>query len=168
SAAAAVTLTATLERRGLGVSSLVSAGHRADVSGNDLMQFWQDDDATEVVCLYLESIGNPRKFSRIARRLSAVKPVVVATAGRSGQVVPPGHAVRATHAPRRLLDELLRQSGVIQAANTHQLMDIAQVLAHQPLPAGSRVGILASSAALAALVAEAAASAGLTVAASSD
>ncbi|MCK0115644.1 GNAT family N-acetyltransferase [Isoptericola sp. S6320L] len=168
SAAAAVTLTATLERRGLGVSSLVSAGHRADVSGNDLMQYWQDDDATEVVCLYLESIGNPRKFSRIARRLSAVKPVVVATAGRSGQVVPPGHAVRATHAPRRLLDELLRQSGVIQAANTHQLMDIAQVLAHQPLPAGSRVGILASSAALAALVAEAAASAGLTVAASSD
>ncbi|WP_277213805.1 GNAT family N-acetyltransferase [Isoptericola croceus] len=168
SAAAAVTLTATLERRGLGVSSMVSAGHRADVSGNDLMQYWQDDDTTEVVCLYLESIGNPRKFSRIARRLSAVKPVVVATAGRSGQVVPPGHAVRATHAPRRLLDELLRQSGVIQAANTHQLMDIAQVLAHQPLPAGGRVGILASSAALAALVAEAAASAGLAVAASSD
>jgi acyl-CoA synthetase (NDP forming)/RimJ/RimL family protein N-acetyltransferase len=168
SAAAAVTLTATLERRGLGVSALVSAGHRADVSGNDLMQFWQDDDATEVVCLYLESIGNPRKFSRVARRLSAVKPVVVATAGRSGQVVPPGHAVRATRAPRRLLDELLRQSGVIQADNTHQLMDVAQVLAHQPMPGGNRVGILASSAALAALVAEAAASAGLVVAASSD
>jgi acyl-CoA synthetase (NDP forming)/RimJ/RimL family protein N-acetyltransferase len=168
SAAAAVTLTATLERRELGVSSLVSAGHRADVSGNDLMQYWQDDESTRVVCLYLESIGNPRKFSRIARRLSAVKPVVVATAGRSGQVVPPGHAVRATHAPRRLLDELLRQSGVIQAVNTHQLMDIAQVLAHQPLPTGNRVGILASSAALAALVAEAAASEGLVVATSSD
>ncbi|NNU28600.1 GNAT family N-acetyltransferase [Isoptericola sediminis] len=168
SAAAAVTLTATLERRGLGVSSLVSAGHRADVSGNDLMQYWQDDDATQVVCLYLESIGNPRKFSRIARRLSAVKPIVVATAGRSGHVVPPGHAVRATRAPRRLLDELLRQSGVIQAENTHQLMDVAQVLAHQPLPEGRRVGILASSAALAALVAEAAASAGLEVATSSD
>ncbi|WP_402464907.1 GNAT family N-acetyltransferase [Isoptericola aurantiacus] len=168
SAAAAVTLTATLERRDLGVSSLVSAGHRADVSGNDLMQYWQDDDATRVVCLYLESIGNPRKFSRIARRLSAVKPVVVATAGRSGQVVPPGHAVRATRAPRRLLDELLRQSGVIQADNTHQLMDVAQVLAHQPLPAGDRVGIVASSPALAALVAEAAASEGLQVAASSD
>ncbi|AEG44539.1 GNAT family N-acetyltransferase [Isoptericola variabilis] len=168
SAAAAVTLTATLERRGLGVSSLVSAGHRADVSGNDLMQYWQEDPATEVVCLYLESIGNPRKFSRIARRLAAVKPVVVVIAGRSGQVVPPGHAVRATHAPRRLLDEMLRQSGVIRAANTHQLMDVAQVLAHQPLPAGNRVGILASSAALAALVAEAAAAAGLVVAASSD
>jgi acyl-CoA synthetase (NDP forming)/RimJ/RimL family protein N-acetyltransferase len=168
SAAAAVTLTATLERRGLGVSSLVSAGHRADVSGNDLMQYWQEDPGTEVVCLYLESIGNPRKFSRIARRLAAVKPVVVVIAGRSGQVVPPGHAVRATHAPRRLLDEMLRQSGVIRAANTHQLMDVAQVLAHQPLPTGNRVGILASSAALAALVAEAAAAAGLVVAASSD
>ncbi|WP_418276687.1 GNAT family N-acetyltransferase [Isoptericola jiangsuensis] len=168
SAAAAVTLTATLERRGLGVSSMVSAGHRADVSGNDLMQYWQDDDTTQVVCLYLESIGNPRKFSRIARRLSSVKPVVVATAGRSGQVVPPGHSVRATRAPRRLLEELLRQSGVIQAVNTHQLMDVAQVLAHQPLPTGNRVGILASSAALAALVAEAAVSEGLVVATSSD
>jgi acyl-CoA synthetase (NDP forming) len=94
--------------------------------------------------------------------------VVVVVAGRSGQVVPPGHAVRATHAPRRLLDEMLRQAGVIRAANTHQLMDVAQVLAHQPLPAGNRVGIIASSAALAALVAEAAAAAGLVVAASSD
>jgi len=168
SAPAAVTLTRTLERRGLGVSALVSAGHRADVSGNDLMQYWQDDARTAVVCLYLESIGNPRKFSRIARRLAGVKPVVVVVAGRSGQVVPPGHAVRATRAPRRLLDEMLRQSGVIRAENTHQLMDVAQVLAHQPLPAGGRVGILASSAALAALVAEAAAAAGLVVAASSD
>ncbi len=168
SAPAAVTLTRTLERRGLGVSALVSAGHRADVSGNDLMQYWQDDPRTAVVCLYLESIGNPRKFSRIARRLAGVKPVVVVVAGQSGQVVPPGHAVRATRAPRRLLDEMLRQSGVIRAENTHQLMDVAQVLAHQPLPAGGRVGILASSAALAALVAEAAAAAGLVVAASSD
>jgi len=168
SAPAAVTLTRTLERRGLGVSALVSAGHRADVSGNDLMQYWQDDARTAVVCLYLESIGNPRKFSRIARRLAGVKPVVVVVAGRSGQVVPPGHAVRATRAPRRVLDEMLRQSGVIRAENTHQLMDVAQVLAHQPLPTGGRVGILASSAALAALVAEAAAAAGLVVAASSD
>ncbi|WP_245885726.1 GNAT family N-acetyltransferase [Xylanimonas oleitrophica] len=168
SAPAAVTLGATLERRGLGVSALVSAGHRADVSGNDLMQHWLQDDATQVVCLYLESIGNPRKFSRVARRLAAEKPVVVVVAGRSGQVVPPGHAVRATRAPRAMLDEMLRQSGVIRADNTHQLMDVAQVLAHQPLPAGGRVGILASSAALAALVAEAAAAHGLVVAASSD
>ncbi|WP_240644231.1 GNAT family N-acetyltransferase [Antribacter gilvus] len=163
SAPAAVTLAATVRRRGLGVSALVSAGHRADVSGNDLMQYWQDDPATGVVCLYLESLGNPRKFSRIARRLATVKPVVVVVAGRSGHVVPPGHAVRATRAPRRMLDEVLRQSGVIRAENTHQLMDVAQVLAHQPLPAGARVGILASSPSVLTLVSEACSAAGLTV-----
>ncbi|MGN7701067.1 bifunctional acetate--CoA ligase family protein/GNAT family N-acetyltransferase [Cellulosimicrobium sp. 22601] len=164
SAPMGVTLLATTARRGLGVSSFLSAGHRADVSGNDLMQYWQDDAATQVVCLYLESIGNPRKFSRIARRLASVKPVVVVTAGRSGQVVPPGHAVRSTRAPRRTLEEMLRQSGVIRAENTHHMIDIAQLLAHQPLPGGRRVGILASSASLAALVAEASSSAGLVVA----
>ncbi|MCB7138140.1 bifunctional acetate--CoA ligase family protein/GNAT family N-acetyltransferase [Cellulosimicrobium marinum] len=164
SAPMAVTLLATTARRGLGVSSFLSAGHRADVSGNDLMQYWQDDPATRVVCLYLESIGNPRKFSRIARRLASVKPVVVVIAGRSGHVVPPGHAVRETSVPRRALDEMLRQSGVVRVENTHQLIDVAQLLAHQPLPRGRRVGILASSASLAALVAEAVASAGLVVA----
>lgn len=163
SAPTAVTASETVKRRGLGLSTLVSAGHRADVSGNDVMQYWQDDPHTDVVCLYLETLGNPRKFSRIARRLALVKPVVVVVAGRHGSVVPPGHTVRATRAPRRMLDEVLRQSGVIRAENTHQLMDVAQVLAHQPLPAGGRVGILASSPSLAALVADAVAAAGLTV-----
>ena len=159
----AVTAAATVKRRGLGLSTLVSAGHRADVSGNDVMQYWQDDPHTDVACLYLETLGNPRKFSRIARRLAQVKPVVVVVAGRHGSVVPPGHTVRATRAPRRMLDEVLRQSGVIRAENTHQLMDVAQVLAHQPLPTGGRVGVLASSPSLAALVADAVAAAGLTV-----
>lgn len=163
SAPVAVTAAETVKRRGLGLSTLVSAGHRADVSGNDVMQYWQDDPHTDVVCLYLETLGNPRKFSRIARRLAQVKPVVVVVAGRHGSVVPPGHTVRATRAPRRMLDEVLRQSGVIRAENTHQLMDVAQVLAHQPLPTGGRVGILASSPSLAALVADAVAAAGLTV-----
>lgn len=163
SAPMAVTVLATVARRGLGVSSFLSAGNRADVSGNDLMQFWQDDDSTDVVGLYLESIGNPRKFSRIARRLAMVKPVVVVTAGRSGHIVPPGHAVRTTRAPRRTLEEMFRQSGVIRAENTHQMIDIIQLLAHQGLPQGRRVGIVASSAPLAAVVAEAAGSAGLVV-----
>ncbi|MGW2090739.1 bifunctional acetate--CoA ligase family protein/GNAT family N-acetyltransferase [Promicromonospora sukumoe] len=163
SAPTAVTAAETVKRRGLGLSTLVSAGHRADVSGNDVMQYWQDDPHTDVVCLYLETLGNPRKFSRIARRLAQVKPVVVVVAGRHGSVVPPGHTVRATRAPRRMLDEVLRQSGVIRAENTHQLMDVAQVLAHQSLPTGGRVGILASSPSLAALVADAVAAAGLTV-----
>ncbi|MBB2921577.1 GNAT family N-acetyltransferase [Cellulomonas cellasea] len=163
SAPMAVALLGSVRRRRLGLSHFVSAGHRADVSGNDLMQFWRDDDATEVVGLYLESIGNPRKFSRVARRLAAVKPVVVVTAGRSGQVVPPGHAVRATRAPRRTLEEVMRQSGVIRVENTHQMLEVAQVLALQPLPTGRRVAIVASSAPMAALVAEAAAAVGLVV-----
>ncbi|WP_456787340.1 GNAT family N-acetyltransferase [Cellulomonas sp. P5_C5] len=163
SAPLSVALLAAVRRRGIGVSQFVSAGHRADVSGNDLMQFWADDDGTDVVGLYLESLGNPRKFSRVARRLSLIKPVIVVTAGRSGQVVPPGHAVRPTHAPPRTLAEMLRQSGVVRVENTHQLLDVAQVLAHQPLPAGRRTAILASSASVAALVAEAVAAAGLVV-----
>lgn len=163
SAPMAVTVLATVWRRGVGLSSFVSAGNRADVSGNDLMQYWQDDESTDVAGLYLESIGNPRKFSRIARRLSLVKPVVVVTAGRSGHVVPAGHAVRTTRAPRRTLEEMLRQSGVIRAENTHQMLDIIQLLAHQPLPSGRRVGIVAGSAPLSAIVAEAAGAAGLVV-----
>ena len=161
SAPMAVPILASVAGRGLGVSSFLSAGHRADVSGNDLMQFWQEDPATRVAGMVLESIGNPRKFSRIARRLASVKPVIVVTAGTSGQVVPPGHAVRATRSPRRTLEEMFRQSGVIRAQNTHRMLDIAQLVAHQPLPRGARVAIVASSSSLTALVAEAAASAGL-------
>jgi acyl-CoA synthetase (NDP forming)/RimJ/RimL family protein N-acetyltransferase len=159
----AVAMLGSVHRRKLGVSSFVSAGNRADVSGNDVMQFWQEDAATLVVGLYLESIGNPRKFSRVARRLASEKPVVVVTAGRSGQVVPPGHAVRPTLAPRRTLEEVLRQSGVIRADDTHQMLDIIQLLAHQPLPTGRRVTVVASSPSMAALVAEAAVAVGLTV-----
>jgi len=163
SAPLAVTLLAAVERRGLGLAQLVSAGHRADVSGNDLMQFWGEDDDTDVVALYLESIGNPRKFSRVARRLAVHKPVVVVTAGRSGHVVPPGHAVRPTRAPRRTLEEVLRRSGVIRVDNVHQMLDVVQLLGHQPLPPGRRTAVLASSTGVAALVAEAAAAAGLVV-----
>lgn len=163
SAPMAVAMLASVRRRHLGLAQFVSAGNRADVSGNDLMQFWRDDEATKVVGLYLESIGNPRKFSRVARRLASVKPVVVVTAGRSGHVVPPGHAVRTTRAPRRTLEEVMRQSGVIRVENTHQMLEVAQLLMHQPLPTGRRAAVLASSASMAALVAEAAASAGLVV-----
>jgi acyl-CoA synthetase (NDP forming)/RimJ/RimL family protein N-acetyltransferase len=163
SAPFAVTLLAAVERRGLGLAQLVSAGHRADVSGNDVMQFWGEDEGTDVVALYLESIGNPRKFTRVARRLASHKPVVVVTAGRTGHVAPPGHAVRPTRAPRRTFEEVLRQSGVVRVENVHQMLDVVQLLAHQPLPRGRRVAVLASSTGVAALVAEAAAAAGLVV-----
>jgi acyl-CoA synthetase (NDP forming)/RimJ/RimL family protein N-acetyltransferase len=154
SAPFAVPLLAALEHRGLGLSQFVSAGHRADVSGNDLMQFWADDDRTAAVGLHLESIGNPRKFSRVARRLAARKPVVVVTAGGGGgAVVPPGHAVRATRAPGRAFAEVLRQSGVVRVENTHQLVDVLQLVTAQPLPAGRRVAVLSSSQSVGTLVA---------------
>jgi len=163
SAAVAVRLLDEAASRGVGVSQFLSAGNRADVSGNDVMQFWADDATTRVAGLSLESIGNPRKFVRVARRLARLKPVVVTTAGRSGQVVPPGHAVRATSAPRRTLEEMLRQSGVLRVESTAQLLDVAQLLSTQPVPEGRRVGVLASSHSLAALVVENAAAAGLAV-----
>lgn len=163
SAPMAVGLLTSARRRGLGLSTFVSSGHRADVSGNDLMQFWTEDPRTDVVAAYLESIGNPRKFARVARRLAAAKPVVVLTAGSNGHVAPAGHVLRDTRVPRRVLDELLRQSGVIRATSQHHLLDVAQLLVHQPLPAGPRVTVLAGSEPMAALVAEAATSAGLVV-----
>ncbi len=164
SASAAVPLLAAVARRAAGISQFVSAGNRADVSGNDLLQFWRTDPATDVACLYLESIGNPRKFSRVARALTVTRPVVVVTAGRFGQVVPPGHVVRPTLAPPRTLDQVMRQAGVIRVDNIHQMLDVAQLLTLQPLPTGRRAAVVTSSAATAALVVEEAAAAGLTLA----
>lgn len=163
SAAIAVTLLTTVSRRNLGVSNFLSAGNRADISGNDLLQFWHDDAESLAVGLYLESIGNPRKFSRVSRRLSLIKPVVVVSASQTGQVVPRGHAVRRTQTPRKTLDQMFRQSGVIRAHNTHEMIDTLQFFATQPLPEGNRVGILATSEALAAIAAESVRGAGLTV-----
>ncbi len=163
SAAMAVTLLATVGRRRLGVANFLSAGNRADISGNDLMQFWHDDTDTHAVGMYLESIGNPRKFARIARRLSRRKPVVVVSAGQSGHIVPRGHAVRQTSTPRKTLDHMFQQAGVIRTANTHELVDTLQYFATQPLPGGPRVAIVATSESLAAITAEAARSSGLDV-----
>jgi acyl-CoA synthetase (NDP forming)/RimJ/RimL family protein N-acetyltransferase len=155
SGGASVSALENAERRGLGISTFVSAGNRADLSGNDCMQYWEEDERTSVVGLYLESMGNPRKFSRIARRLARSKPVVVVRAGTSTFGVPPGHAVRGTRAPAEAFDAMLGQSGCIRVGTVHELIDVAGLLAHQPLPAGPRVGVVANSEALAALVADA-------------
>ncbi len=165
SGALGIAVLSSAARRRLGVSSFVSAGNRADVSGNDCLQFWEEDPGTDAVGMYLESVGNPRKFSRIARRLARVKPVIVVKSGVTSYGVPPGHAVRPTRAPRGALDAMLRQAVVIRVENTHQLFDVAQLVVHQPLPAGQRVGIVGNSPAIAALVAEAAVSWGLEIAA---
>ncbi len=152
-----------VNNRGLGLSTFVSAGNRADVSGNDLLQYWEEDDATEVVLLYLESIGNPRKFSRIARRVSLRKPIIAVRSGRTTQGVPMGHAVRQIAAPPQAVDAMFRQAGVIQVDTLEEMFDVAQLLAHQPLPRGRRVAIVGNSDALGLLAADAAASVGLVV-----
>ena len=153
----------SVSRRGLGLSTFVSAGNRADVSGNDLLQYWQEDDSTEVILLYLESIGNPRKFSRIARRVSRTKPIVAVKSGRSTQGVPVGHSVARTSAPQSAVDAMFRQAGVIQVDTLDEMFDVAQLLAHQPLPRGNRIAIVGNSDAVALIVADAAAAAGLQV-----
>lgn len=164
SAAIGVALYAASSRRRLGLSSLLSAGNRADVSGNDMMQYWEDDADTSAVGLYLESIGNPRKFSRIARRLARTKPVIVAKSDTMGLRLPPGHAVRTTQAPAGALDAMLRQSGVIRVETIEQLVDVAQVVSGQPLPAGPDVAVFSNSQALGNVVADSAVAHGLGVA----
>jgi acyl-CoA synthetase (NDP forming)/GNAT superfamily N-acetyltransferase len=155
SGALGVALLDNVAGRGLGISSFVSAGNRVDVSGNDLMQFWEDDPSTDAVMLYLETIGNPRKFSRVARRLSRRKPVVVVKSGRAHSLAPHGHLVRETTAPAAAVDALFRGAGVIRVANIHAMFDIGALVAHQPLPAGRRVAIVGNSDALALLASDA-------------
>ncbi|WP_026550798.1 GNAT family N-acetyltransferase [Arthrobacter sp. Br18] len=164
SAGLGVMLFAAASRRGLGLSSVISAGNRADVSGNDAMQYWEDDAATGAVGLYLESIGNPRKFSRIARRLALTKPVIVAKSDVTGLQLPPGHAVRTTQAPGGALDAMLRQSGVIRVETTEQLLDVAQIVSSQPLPDGPNIAVFSNSSGLGKVVADAVAAQSMTVA----
>jgi acyl-CoA synthetase (NDP forming)/RimJ/RimL family protein N-acetyltransferase len=168
SGALGIAILESVARRGIGLSTFVSAGNRADVSGNDLLQYWQDDAPTEVVLLYLESFGNPRKFGRLARRLARVKPVVAVKSGRSLAGLPPGHAGYAVDLPETAVDALFGQAGVIRVDTLAQLFDVAQVLAYQPLPEGRRVGIVGNSAALAVLAADACETSGLTVTRSVD
>ncbi|MEU6949341.1 GNAT family N-acetyltransferase, partial [Streptomyces sp. NPDC046316] len=145
SGAIGIALLAGLHRHGAGISSFISAGNRADVSGNDFLQHWYDDPETDVVLLYLESIGNPRKFTRLARRTAAVKPVVVVKGARHSGSAPPGHRVPVTRIPHATVSALLRQAGVIRVDTVTELVDAGLLLAGQPLPAGPRVAILGNS-----------------------
>lgn len=142
SGAIGISLLSALLRRGEGLSSFVSAGNRADVSGNDILQYWYEDEATDVALMYLETLGNPRKFTRLARRTAAVKPVVVA---RGGRHTPAGHVVPGTRLPEATVSALLRQAGVIRVGTVTELVDVGLLLASQPLPAGPRVAILGNS-----------------------
>lgn len=151
-------------RRDIGVSSFVSAGNKADVSGNDVIQYWDEDPGTDVVLLYLESFGNPRTFARVARRLSRHKAVVAVKGGRvaSGQLVA-GTPWSVPAGSDAIVDALFRHTGVVRVDTLAQLFDVAEVLAHQPLPAGRRVGIVANEGGAGVLAADACEGAGLTV-----
>jgi len=163
SGALGVAVLALAARRNLGISVFASAGNRVDVSINDFMQYWIDDDDTHAVGLYLESVGNPRKFFRIARQLALRKPVIVVKSAISSYGVPPGHRILPIKVPPAAFDAMLRQAGVIRVENVHQLFDVAQLVVHQPLPRGGRVAIVGNSDALAALTAQACVSWGLEV-----
>jgi acetyl coenzyme A synthetase (ADP forming)-like protein len=149
---------------GLGLSTFVSVGNKADVSGNDLLQYWEADPATAVILLYLESFGNPRKFARIAQRVSRSKPIVAVKGGRT----PAGLRGAASHtaalaSPGTAVDALFRQAGVVRVDSLLELFDVAQLLAHGPLPRGRRVAILGNSGGPGILAADACENAGLAV-----
>lgn len=149
--------------RGLGLTTFVSAGNRADVSGNDMLQYWADDPDTEVVLLYLESFGNPRKFARLARGLARRKPIVaVKSALRAG--VTRGLASHVVNVPDESVQAVFESCGLIRVADVSQLFDVGLLLAYQPLPAGRRVAIVVNSSALGVLTADACVGAGLQVA----
>ncbi len=136
-------------RRGLGLSTFVSAGNRADISGNDLLQYWEEDPDTDLVMLYLETIGNARKFARIVHRLSAQKPVVMVRTGGAGQRHPLGHAVRSTLLSQRAVDTILGDCGLIVVESIDQLIAVARIAGSLPLPTCSTVAIVGNSDALA-------------------
>jgi acyl-CoA synthetase (NDP forming)/GNAT superfamily N-acetyltransferase len=166
SASTGIALLSEVDVRRLGLSTFVSAGNRADVSGNDLLQYWREDPHTDVVLLYLETFGNPHKFARIARELGRDKPIVAVAAGAAAGPGSGSDRVRL-YGGRAPADEaiaaLFAHSGVIRVETISQLLDVGQILATCPLPAGSRTAVVGNSAALVQLTDAACVRAGLEV-----
>jgi acetyl coenzyme A synthetase (ADP forming)-like protein len=163
---------AVLERgatRGLGLSAFVSVGNKADVSSNDLLEYWEDDPETDLILLYLESFGNPRKFARVARRVARKKPILAMKGGRTsaGQRAAGSHTA-ALAGSTAAVEALFRQAGVIQADSLEELADAAVLLSSQPLPQGRRVALLTNAGGLGILCADACAAAGLELPPLSD
>lgn len=153
------------QRLGLGLSSFVSIGNKADVSGNDLLQYWETDPATQVILMYLESLGNPGKFRQIARRIARSKPIITLKSGRTqaGARATFSHTGALLAGSDRMVDALFRQTGVIRADTLEEMFDLATLLSSQPLPAGRRVGIITNAGGPGILCADACAAAGLEI-----
>ena len=150
------------EASGLGLSSFVSIGNKADVSSNDLLEWWEDDPSTEIVMLYLESFGNPRAFARIARRLARTKPILAVKGGTTHAGIKAASSHTAALAgSESAVDALFRQAGVIRTRTLDELIDVASLLAAQPVPRGRRVALLTNAGGLGILCADACVAAGL-------
>ena len=153
-------------RRGIGLSAFVSLGDKADLSSNDLLQYWEQDPATQVVALYLESFGNPRKFGRVARRVARAKPVLAVKAGRTsaGARAASSHTGALIAASDSTVDALFASAGVIRCDGLDDLLDAAAVMSEQPLPTGSGVAIIANARGPLVVCADACTDSGLKVA----
>lgn len=147
---------------GIGFSSFVSVGNKADVSGNDLLQYWEDDDDTGLILLYLESFGNPRRFARLAPRVARKKPILAVKSGRTkaGRKAAGSHTA-ALAANDAGVEALFRQAGVIRTDTLEETFEVAALMAQQPLPRGNRVAILTNAGGLAILCADACEARGL-------
>jgi acyl-CoA synthetase (NDP forming)/RimJ/RimL family protein N-acetyltransferase len=153
-------------RVGVGISTFVDIGRRIDVSGNDLLQFWAEDERTDLALLYLETFGNPRKFTRIARRMARDKPIIAVKSGRQSPPAAVGGTdggLASVWPADATVDALLAQSGVIRVDTPPELFELARVLVHQPVPRGRRVAIIANARGAAVLAADAVVGAGLEV-----
>ena len=150
---------------GIGLSSFVSLGDKADLSGNDFLQYWEADERTDVIALYLESFGNPAKFGRIARRVTAHKPIIVVKSGRSaaGQRAAASHTGALLAAADTTVDALFRHAGVIRTETVGEMFDVAALLSRQPLPSGKRVAIVTNAGGPAILCTDACEADGLVV-----
>jgi acyl-CoA synthetase (NDP forming) len=151
-------------RNRIGISQFVSVGNKVDVSGNDLLLFWEDDPATDVILLYLESFGNPRKFARLARRIARKKPIVAVKSGRTkaGSRAASSHT-GALASMDVAVDALFQQSGVIRVDTLADMFAIGSLLANQPVPKGRRVGVITNAGGPAILAADALESEGLVL-----
>lgn len=153
------------DKLGVGLSEFVSAGNRADVSGNDILHYWENNDNVDVMLLYIESFGDSRRFARLAKRVTRKKPIVAVKSGRStaGFRSTQSHTGALLAASDVTVDALFKQSGVIRTDSLDEMFDVAALLATQPVPQGDRVAILSNAGGAAVLAADACESAGLKV-----
>lgn len=164
SGAMGVTILDYASEYGIGISQFVSVGNKADVSGNDLIRYWAEDERTGVVLMYLENFGNPRRFTRLAREITRRKPIVAVKSGRSGA----GARAATSHTgvlagTDAATDALLRQCGVLRAETVEEMFDLAMAFSHQPIPRGNRVAIVTNAGGPGILIADACEAHGLVV-----